>query len=77
MSTPGDIRRRTLLRAVNERIFEISRSLDRFEVLCECGAAGCFSQIEISPLEYRSIRDNGGPSLMAPGHEAEIPARAI
>jgi len=77
VSSPADIRRRTLLCAVNERIFEISRGLDRFEVLCECGAAGCFSQIEISPSEYRSIRDNGAPSLMAPGHEAEIPTHAV
>jgi len=70
VSTRDDIRRRTLLRAVNQRIFEISKGLDRFEVLCECGRKNCFSQVEVTRSDYLRLRAADSTFLSAPDHEA-------
>ena len=46
---------------------------DVFAVLCECGDAGCVTQIRIASDAYERVR--GGPTLfiVVPGHEtAEI-----
>ena len=66
MSTRDDIRRRTLLRAVNQRIFEISKGLDRFEVLCECGRKDCFAQVEVTRSDYLRLRAADSTFLSAP-----------
>lgn len=62
-------RRAELLRLVNDRIYEISRGTDGFEILCECGTRDCFAQLELTVSEYRQIRGNGSVFLVVPGHE--------
>lgn len=70
MSSPEDIRRRVLLRAVNDRIFEVSGGLDRFDVLCECGRKDCFAQVEVTRSDYARLRAGDTTFLAAHGHKA-------
>jgi hypothetical protein len=70
-NSSNGVPRRNLLRLVNDRIFDISRQLDRFDVLCECGKSDCYAQVEVTRSHYLSIRDDGSTLLVAPGHERE------
>lgn len=70
MAISEDNRRRTLLRAVNERIFEVSKGLDRFDVLCECGGKDCFALVEVTRSEYLRLRAAGAKFVSAPAHNA-------
>jgi recombinational DNA repair protein RecR len=66
-----------LFRAVNERIEDVNQSFatltDAFEVVCECGNAGCVTQIRIASDAYERVRAGATLFIVVPGHEtAEI-----
>jgi recombinational DNA repair protein RecR len=68
-----------LFRAVNERIEDLNEAFatvtDVFEVVCECGNAGCVTQIRIASDAYERVRAGGTLFIVVPGHEtAEIEA---
>ena len=62
-----------LFRAVNERIEEVNESFatvtDAFEVVCECGDAGCVKQIRIASDAYERVRADATLFVVVPGHE--------
>jgi hypothetical protein len=55
---------------VNDRIFEVSGGLDRFDVLCECGRKDCFAQVEVTRSDYARLRAGDTTFLAAHGHKA-------
>jgi hypothetical protein len=66
-----------LFRAVNERIEDVNESFatltDAFEVVCECGDAGCLRQIRMASDAYERVRAGATLFIVVPGHEtAEI-----
>lgn len=66
-----------LFRAVNERVEDLNESFatvtDAFEVVCECGDAGCVAQIRIASDAYERVRAGATLFIVVPGHEkAEI-----
>ena len=66
-------RQQHLFREVNTRIHGIgagngSRG-DELEILCECGATGCVSTIQLEVPEYERIRRDDGLFVVLPGHE--------
>jgi hypothetical protein len=69
MSKPPGTRQESLIRAVNERIREVSSGHERFDVHCECGDADCREVLEVSAAEYEEIRAAQTSFLVAPGHE--------
>ena len=62
-------RRATLIRAVNERIREISGNVDAFEVLCECGRHDCDRTVELNAPRWEEIERAEHAFVVAPGHE--------
>ena len=69
VSKPPGTRQESLIRAVNERIREISAGQERFEVHCECGEANCRETLDVTAAEYEEIRGAASSFLVAPGHE--------
>ena len=66
-----------LFRAVNERVEYLNQSFatvtDTFEVVCECGDAGCVAQIRIASDAYERVRAGTTLFIVVPGHDmAEI-----
>ena len=66
-----------LFRAVNERVEDLNESFatvtDTFEVVCECGDAGCVAQIRVASDAYERVRAGATLFIVVPGHEtAEI-----
>ena len=63
-----------LFRAVNERIEDVNESFaivtDEFDVICECGDAGCVAQIRIASGAYERVRAGATLFIVVPGHEA-------
>jgi hypothetical protein len=60
-----------LYRRVNERILELAddaRLTDGLFV-CECGRAECSRPLDLTPLEYESVRSNGARFVVAVGHD--------
>src|SRR5262245_42342434 len=70
MSKPPGTRQESLIRAVNERIREISSGHERFDVHCECGDEECRETFDVAASEYEAIRETATTFLVAPGHEA-------
>lgn len=69
MSKPPGTRQESLIRAVNERICEISADYERFDLHCECGDAGCREILDVTAAEYEQIRGADATFLVSPGHE--------
>jgi hypothetical protein len=63
-----------LFRTVNERIEEVNESFATvtyaFQVVCECGNAGCVTQIRIASDAYERVRADATLFIVVPGHEA-------
>ena len=70
-----------LFREVNERIEELSEGGDghdsRLIVLCECDQADCVAQIELSRVEYTTVRASPTCFVTLPGHEDTRIARIV
>jgi len=75
MSEPAEriARNEALLRAINERVAEVSQvdgEGEPVEFICECGDADCVEAIPLTLDEYESVRSNATWFVVRPGHEA-------
>lgn len=65
-------RNRSLSRAVNYQIEELSRRVfgfDPVEYVCECADLTCPQRIAVPPEEYQRVRRHPAAFFVAPGHE--------
>jgi hypothetical protein len=62
-------RNQALLREVNERIAEVSEEAREMRLLCECADLSCDAVLDISMLEYESIRSSPVRFPIATGHD--------
>ena len=62
-----------IFRRVNEEIRSLSATFTArsgtMRVVCECGARSCTDRIEISPDDYRKVREDPTLFVMKPGHD--------
>jgi len=61
-----------LFREVNERIEQLQDELGgggSFEVVCECGDAGCIDRFSITSEDYKALREDVHRFAVVPGHE--------
>jgi hypothetical protein len=65
-----------LLRAVNERILEVSTTwaapAASVGLLCECGDADCVSVVSLPAAEYEAIRATSGALVLHRGHTSVV-----
>ena len=70
---PDAARQQQLFREVNTRIRGVAAgngsSEEELEILCECGAAGCVSTVQLMVPEYERIRRDHALFVVRPGHE--------
>jgi hypothetical protein len=59
----------SLIRAVNEHVEEVAREVANPEFLCECADAQCIETVELSIMEYESIRSSPVRFPIKPGHD--------
>jgi hypothetical protein len=63
-----------VFREVNERLRGLNEAFsmitDDLEIVCECGAEGCFERLLISADAYEALRADSTLFAVAPGHEA-------
>jgi hypothetical protein len=66
-------RNEALFREVNERIEQISATLqvsdEKLQILCECGVPTCLEQIEVPVRDYERVRRQSTLFVILPGHE--------
>jgi hypothetical protein len=62
-------RNQALMREVNERIAEVSEEASEMQLLCECADLSCDVVLDISMLEYESIRSSSVRFPIALGHD--------
>jgi hypothetical protein len=61
-----------LFREVNERIDQLHDDLGEvstFDIVCECGSAGCTERFQITSDEYQALRADVHRFAVVPGHE--------
>jgi hypothetical protein len=62
-----------VFRAANERLEELNETFatisEAYSVVCECGDASCVEQFEMSPDEYRELREDPTTFAVIAGHE--------
>lgn len=58
-----------LMREVNERIAKISEEASEIQLLCECADLSCHAVLDISMLEYESVRSSPVRFPIALGHD--------
>src|SRR3954452_1472730 len=62
-----------VFRAVNERLAELNETFanvaETYAVVCECGDATCVEQFEMSPDDYRELREDATTFAVLAGHE--------
>jgi len=55
-------RNEALFRSINENLEELNDAMapmtGTFEIVCECGAAGCTEQLRLTPIEYERVRSD-------------------
>lgn len=65
-------RNEALFRDLNERVEEISRSLDdrasEATFICECGRADCMERIRVDLADYERVRADATLFFVRPGH---------
>lgn len=69
----GLVQNQVLVREVNERIAEITRSWTGdppAAFLCECSQDDCTATLALSLPEYERIRSSPNLFMVAPGHES-------
>jgi len=61
-----------VFRAANERLEELNETFatvaETYAVICECGDISCVEQFEMSPDEYRALREDPTTFAVIPGH---------
>lgn len=72
-----DTEKAELMRSLNEGIALVAASLPAdpdgpflWEFVCECGAQGCRSWVELDLPHYRAVREHSGERVLATGHIA-------
>jgi hypothetical protein len=70
-------RNQALMREVNERIAEISQEASEMQLLCECADLSCDDLLEISMLEYESVRSSPVRFPIALGHDLPDVERVV
>jgi len=69
-----------LFREVNERIDRLQGDLGgvpSFEIVCECGDAGCIERFSITDGDYEALRRDVHCFAVIPGHERPDVERTI
>ena len=69
-----------LFREVNERIGQLQGQLGDitvFEVVCECGDAGCTEKFPITSAAYTALRADVHRFAVVPGHEQPDVERTV
>jgi hypothetical protein len=73
-----------LFREVNERVAEVVESFVEIEATinpvnfnCECGNGGCTEQIEMTLVEYETVRADPTRFAVRPGHELREIERVV
>jgi hypothetical protein len=70
-----------LFREVNERVERLNvafqTTLAPMQLLCECGNADCFEQIEMTIPEYEHLRQDPHLFAVKPGHETAEVERVV
>jgi hypothetical protein len=65
-------RNEALFRSINENLEELNDAMapmtGTFEIVCECGAAGCIEQLRLTPIEYERVRSDPVLFVIRPGH---------
>ena len=66
-------RNEEIFRRVNEQIEQVNQAFGAVSgtmtLVCECGDASCIEQIELTPDEYRRLREDTTLFAIRPGHE--------
>jgi hypothetical protein len=67
---------RELIREVNDRVTEASRSLsvgsgELLELVCECSRPTCGDIVALTRTEYERVRLHRGRYVVVPGHEEQ------
>ena len=63
----------SLFREVNERENEINNNTLWLVFMCECADETCVEQIELTPEEYESVRENPTHFAVVPSEEHVVP----
>jgi hypothetical protein len=73
------VRNEALLRAVNERVEELSHGVGdgRVEFLCECGRDGCEERIRMTSDDYERVHADDDRFALAPGHQTDEIERVV
>ena len=69
-----------LFREVNERIDHLQGDLagvGTFQIVCECGTAGCTERFPITREDYEAVRADPRHFAVLPGHERPDIERTI
>lgn len=65
-------RNQVLFRTVNEKLWEINQTfvevVGPYAIACECADLECVETVQISPDEYRSVRENPRHFVVVRGH---------
>jgi hypothetical protein len=73
MRNRGLAKNEELFRKVNERIDDVSASVDlddrQMEFLCECDRPDCYEKVNATRAEYESLRAVPTHFIVLPGHE--------
>lgn len=73
MSVESKAKNEELFRKVNERIEELSQSVERddqvMEYLCECDSPGCYERVQVTRDEYEAVRAVSTHFIVLAGHE--------
>jgi hypothetical protein len=72
-------RNQSLFREVNERIRDISTSVNgnAIEFVCECCDVDCTEPIQLTLRQYDAIRDHPNRFPVKPGHESHEVERVV
>jgi hypothetical protein len=77
----NQLRRRALLREVNERIRDLNARFGAhtgtYVLLCECVSGDCVRRVEVSASVYEELRTEQDRFVVAPGHERPEHERVI
>jgi hypothetical protein len=61
-----------LFRRINERVEELSRSLETLTIVCECSDVGCVERIPGVPIaEYEAVRSHAERFFVVEGHQRD------
>jgi len=63
-----------LVRALNERIHELSSGVAEHDCVCECGDEHCVQVLRLTAGEYHALRSDPMVFAVVPGHDEDVGA---